>query len=135
MTNKITVNKWVGNFINGDYSCNDVGTQCNAGWYDWFCNNSSLARKTKLLGKKVIQLLPSKKIDGHNMYVWFKNNCTCQGNYDDFRFADIKTGEIFYTIALANNHYSKNQIWGRENNFEQPILTGSWKEVKEFFGI
>ena len=34
-------------------------------------------------------------------------------------------------LSLSTNNTHKNEIWGRENNFEQPILTGSWKEVKE----
>lgn len=126
-------------FLVGDFESPDRKTQIEAGWYDWFCRDTSLAAKTQKLGKKAIQLMKSDKIDIQKNYVWFKNNCPCWGNlYDDLRIADIETGDVIYTIIPANGHKftkGKAEVWGRENNFAQPLVSGSWKDVKAFFGV
>ena len=126
-------------FLVGDFANPDRKTQIDAGWYDWFCRDTSLAAKTQKLGKKAIQLMQSEKIDIHKNYVWFKNNCPMSGNlYDDLRIADIETGDVIYTIIPANGHTfvkGKAEVWGRENNFVQPLVSGTWKDVKTFFGV
>lgn len=126
-------------FANGDFDANDRSTQIGAGWYDWFCKDTSLAAKTAKLGKKVIQLMKSGKIDPVNNYVWFKNNCPMNGSlYDDIRFADGKTGDVIYTIIPSNGHNANKgraEVWGRENNFASPLVEGTWKDVKKFFGV
>lgn len=126
-------------FLNGDFTNPNCKTQIEAGWYDWFCRDTSLAAKTQKLGKKAIQLMKSEKIDIQKNYVWFKNNCPGSGNlYDDLRIADIETGDVIYTIIPANGHTfvkGKAEVWGRENNFVQPLVSGTWKDVKTFFGV
>lgn len=126
-------------FLNGDFTNPNCKTQIEAGWYDWFCRDTSLAAKTQKLGKKAIQLMKSEKIDIQKNYVWFKNNCPGSGNlYDDLRIADIETGDVIYTIIPANGHiYVKGlaQVWGRENDFAEPLVSGTWKDVKTFFGV
>ena len=126
-------------FMNGDFTNPNCKTQIEAGWYDWFCRDTSLAAKTRKLGKKAIQLMKSDKIDINKNYVWFKNNCPGSGNlYDDLRIADIETGDVIYTIIPANGHTfvkGKAEVWGRENNFVQPLVSGTWKDVKAFFGV
>lgn len=126
-------------FLRGDFDLNDRKTQIEAGWYDWFCRDTSLAAKTQKLGKKVLQLMKSSKIDTQKNYVWFKNNCPMNGSlYDDFRIADIETGDVIYTIVPASGHNAekgKASVWGRENNFQGPIVSGSWKDIKAFFGV
>lgn len=126
-------------FLNGDFVNPSCKTQIEAGWYDWFCRDTSLVAKTQKLGKKAIQLMKSEKIDIQKNYVWFKNNCPGSGNlYDDLRIADIETGDVIYTIIPANGHtYVKGlaQVWGRENDFAEPLVSGTWKDVKAFFGV
>jgi len=136
------------NYENGLYESEDVSTQIEAGWYDWFCKDRSLKNKTTKLAKKVIQISQSNKIDINNQYVWFKNNCPMDGNlYDDFRISDIKTGDVIYTIAPAvgYNHSKMEvkkgirkglaEVWGKENNFDKPLIIGTWKDIKVFFNI
>jgi hypothetical protein len=62
MENKININQWIEKFNNGEYNNPDRSTQCAAGWYDWFCNDSSLAGKTKSLGKKLIAISKSPNL-------------------------------------------------------------------------
>lgn len=107
-----SIREWQVKFKNGDYDKADVETQCDAGWYDWFCKDSSLARKTKMLGKAVAQLKDSKRVNLDTMYVFFKNNCPlCGPLYDDFRICDIETGAVLYCISYKNPHYKEKMMW------------------------
>ena len=136
---EICIKEWVKKFNAGDYDGKSRFTQIEAGWYDWFCNDSSLANKTKFLGGKLLTLIGSPKLDIENSYVWFKNNCPCTGPlYDDFRIADIESGDVIYTIQHLNkgSHGSAKSHWevyGRENNFHEPLVNGDWAAVKKFF--
>ena len=137
MDNQLPLNKQIGNFLAGEYDSNDVRIQCDAGWYDWFCRDSSLARKTQTLFKKVIQISKTKKFDNKKVYVFFKNNCPMMGRlYDDFRICDLNSGDVLYTVVPRSGHDSmkgSGEVWGKENNFSSPLLQGSWREIKNFF--
>lgn len=126
-------------FLNSEFITNDTGTQIDAGWYDWFCRDTSLAAKTQKLGKKVLQLMKSSKIDIEKNYVFFKNNCPMNGSlYDDFRICDMETGNVIYTITPSCGHNSNKgtaEVWGPENSFFEPLVSGSWKDVKTFFEV
>lgn len=141
MEKRINVLAWIDRFNNGDFDKEDVKTQIEAGWYDWFCKDSSLLRKTQRMGKIIAKLNQGGKVDLANCYVWFKNNCPLNGPlYDDFRFADLETGEVQFTTQLDccwNNH--KYVVWGRrekgkEFNHDKPLFeTDSVKELVEWF--
>ena len=131
-----SVRTFISRFDNGDFQSANTRTQCDAGWYDWFCRDSSLVRKTESLGKKVKQLAESSLVDLDKMYVFFKNNCPMSGPlYDDFRFCDIETGNVIYTVVPKSGHSGKAELWGQPNNFEGPIVKGTWKEIKNYFGV
>lgn len=106
-------------------------------WYDWFCKNSSLQRKGEALLKKLKAISKSTKFDNSKCYVFFKNNCPCNGSlYDDFRICDLETGDVIYTVVPKSGHTADNglgEVWGRENNFDGPLYRGSWKEIKKWF--
>lgn len=106
-------------------------------WYDWFCKNSSLARKGKTLLKKLKMIAPSKKFDNDKCYVFFKNNCPCSGRlYDDFRICDKETGDVIYCVIPKSGHKcheGRAQVWGVDNDFNEPIVEGTWREVKAWF--
>jgi hypothetical protein len=126
-------------FLCGDFDMNTRSTQIEAGWYDWFCRDTSLGAKTQKLGSKVLQLMKSSKIDVKKNYVFFKNNCPMLGSlYDDFRICDMETGNVIYTIIPSSGHTSnkgKAEVWGHENGFKGPLVSGTWRDVKAFFGI
>ena len=133
---EISIKQWIDNYNSGKYDSQDVKVQCEAGWYDWFCRNKSLCGKTKRLAPKVKQLAKSSKIDVDNWYVWFKNNYPMFGSlYDDIHFADIKTGDTIYTIAFVKKDEQTVELWGKENNFKRPLVTGHWKDIKKYFCI
>jgi hypothetical protein len=137
MSENMTVRQWIKAFDRDEFSGNDYPTQIRAGWYDWFCRDESLRNKTYKLALKVKYFAKSSRIDIDKTYVFFKNNCPCNGSlYDDFRFCDIESGDVIYTIIPSSGHSSKKgqaEIWGRENGFEGPLFEGSWKEAKNWF--
>jgi hypothetical protein len=132
----INIKTFIEEFNGGKFEDSAVNVQIYAGWYDWFCRDTSLVGKTRSLGKKVKQIANSSKINADAMYVFFKNNCPLFGSlYDDFRIADMETGDVIYTITPRSGHTGKAEVWGRENNFKGPLVEGSWKDVKAFFGV
>lgn len=133
-----TMNEWLKNYKAGKFSDKNVTTQCDAGWVDWFCRNTSLAQKTKSLAPKIRKLSKSPKINPDCVSVLFKNNCPLYGNlYDDIRLID-DLGNVLYTIIPACGHtktQGRSEVWGTENNFNAPLVSGTWLDVLEWFGV
>ena len=135
--NQQSIQEFLVKFENGMYNNSDKATQCNAGWFDWFCNDSSLKNKTYRLVPKIKSLITSSKINIYEDYVFFRNNCPSFGSlYDDFRICDIETGDVKYTITPKDT-WEKGQasVYGRDNNFEKALVVGNWNDVKKFFGV
>ena len=133
---KMSLATFLRRFEAGEFSFPDLATQFEAGWYDWFCRDSSLVTKTKNLGKKVKQISTSAKIDLENNYVFFKNNCPmCGPLYDDFRICSMETGNVIYTVTPKSGRTGKAEVWGKENDFSVPLVSGTWHDVKKFFDI
>ena len=133
----IPIREFLEKFDNGDFDASNTDVQIEAGWYDWFCKDTSLRNKTYKLVPKLKQLIDSSKIDIDKHYVWFKNNCPMDGSlYDDFRIADIATSDVVYTITPSCGFANKKgaaEVWGSENDFNGPIVSGTWKDIKAFF--
>lgn len=103
------------------------------GFFDWFCKDTSLPNKAKVLFAKMKSLVRSGKFDPTKCYVFFKNNCPCCGKlYDDFRICDLETGDVIYTVSPSNS-VGKADVWGVDNDFEKPLVSGSWREVRAWF--
>ena len=139
MKERISLASWIIAFLNGEYDSTDVGTQIKAGWFDWFCKDSSLANKTKRMGGIVKDVKAGGKVNLTNWYVWFKNNCPLNGPlYDDFRFADLETGDVQFTIQLdCCWNEKKYTVYGRTpdgvGHWEEPLFeTDSVKELKNW---
>ena len=137
MKERISISKWIDAFLNGEYESADVQVQIKAGWYDWFCKDSSLKGKTAKMGIIIKDVKAGGKVNLANWYVWFKNNCPLNGPlYDDFRFADLETGDVQFTIQIDccwNNH--KYCVYGRtpdgKGHWDEPLFeTDSVKELK-----
>lgn len=119
--------------------------QINAGWFDWFCKDSSLANKTKALAKKLRSIVKSPRFNPDSTYVMFKNNCPVNGTlYDDFRILDADR-KVLFTVVPRNGHqYEKDrmrkggrsglaEVWGTENGFEDALIEGTWAEIRRWF--
>ena len=106
-------------------------------WYDWFCKDSSLIKKGEDLLKKLKMISGSTKFNNEKTYVFFKNNCPLNGClYDDFRICDMESGDVIYTVIPKSGHKSDHglgSVWGRENDFDEPLFQGTWKEIKNWF--
>ena len=137
MKDRITVRQWIENFNNHQYDNPDVDTQINAGWYDWFCRSTSLKNKTLKMGRIIKKITNSDILD--NMYVFFKNNLPCNGPlYDQFKFCDMKTGDVIYCICIDSVFEdSKYAVYGgKDKNWEDPIFaTNKSKELVEWFNM
>ncbi len=110
----------------------EIHESCN--FCDWFCKDSSLKNKATNLFKKVKRISKSKKIDLEKTYVFFKNNWR-NTSYDDFRICDLASGEVIYTItpSIVSRGIRQANLWGKENDFESPLVEGSWQDVVNFF--
>jgi hypothetical protein len=136
---KLSLIDWVHAFDRGDFWNPSREVQCKAGWYDWFCRDSSLFNKTVKLAPKVKKIAKSPLIDSHKVYVFFKNNCPMRGSlYDDFRICDIESGDVLFTVVPSNGHKSSEgsaEVWGKLNDFKEPLVLGKWKDVLNFFRV
>lgn len=137
---KINLIEWNRKFENGDFNFVDVKTQIKAGWYDWFCKDSSLLNKTLKMGKIINKIVNGGKLNFERTYVWFKNNCPLNGGlYDDFRFADLATGQVLYTVQIdCCWNEEKYVVYGRkqvdqEFSTEPLFKTNSVKELIKYF--
>jgi hypothetical protein len=129
---------WIQKFNDGDFDSRDVQTQIEAGWFDWFCKDTSLANKTKRMGNIIKQIKVGGKVDLETSYVWFKNNCPLNGPlFDDFRIADIETNNNLFVVqidCLWND--SKYTVYERLDGFEKPAFkTNSSRELVKWFNV
>ena len=136
---RISLAKWLENYDAGEYDTPDIQRQIAAGWYDWFCKNERLASRLRRLAPKVKKIAKSSLINPDTSYVWFKNNCPMTGKlYDDFRIADLTTGDTLYCIVPSSGHDSirgQAEVWSPANNWDGPLVAGSWADVLNYFGV
>lgn len=138
MDNEITIQEFVKRFNNGEFDSHDRRTQCNAGWYDWWCKDNALARKTKTLGKKVEAIADSPRFDKTKTYVFFKNICPCVGPlYDQFSICDIETGDVLFCVQHleCGSHGCDRAHWEvySSDDFRVPKVNGNWRAVLAYF--
>lgn len=140
MMERISIASWIDAFNRGEFDSEDCKTQIKAGWYDWFCKDSSLAKKTQKMGNIIKGIKAGGKVNLKDWYVWFKNNCPLNGPlYDDFRFASLETGDVQFTIQI-NCCWNKHRycVYGRtpdgQAHWDEPLFeTDSLKELKDWF--
>ena len=133
MTDKrMALKTWIQRFNDNEFESLDVKIQIDAGWYDWFCRDTSLKNKTKKMGNIIKQIKDGGKVDLNNMYVWFKNNCPMSGPlYDDFRIANISDGATQLIVQL-DSHWedAKYTVYSVDYFFDKPVLlTNSSREL------
>ena len=108
---------------------------CN-NFYDWFCSDKALVAKQKSLNAKVRKLAKSDKVNADKMYVWFKNNCPGRGPlYDSISIADLHSGDTIWWIAPKSGHTGKSEVFSAADGFKDAVVSGTWKDVLDFFGV
>ena len=136
MKKELTLRQWIELFNNGEFDEDSVQTQIQAGWYDWFCRDTSLKNKTKRMGQIIKQFKETSKVDLDNTYVWFKNNCPLNGPlFDDFRIADIKDSSVIYTVSIDSPwEDARFVVYGKEDFFDKPLFkTNKQRELVKWF--
>ena len=136
MDKQIKLSEWIQRFKSGEFNKPDTTTQIKAGWFDWFCRDSSLANKTVKMGNIIKQIKAGGKVDLESSYVWFKNNCPLSGPlYDDFRIADIKNNNNLFVVQIdCVWNDSKYTVFERLDGFEKPVFqTDSSRELVKWF--
>ena len=123
---KATLAQQLNAFASGKILDSDGTTGSCYNFYDWFCKDSSLERKARALFPRVKRFLKEHpEIDILSTYVFFKNNCPMNGPlYDDFRIVDIESGNVLFTVTPKCGHAGQAEIWGRSNDFKEPIKVG-----------
>ena len=132
MDKQIKLSEWIQRFKSGEFEKPDTTTQINAGWFDWFCRDTSLANETKNMGNIIKQIKAGGKVDLETSYVWFKNNCPLSGPlYDDFRIADIETNNNLIVVQIdCFRNDSRYTAYERLDGFEKPVFeTDSSREL------
>jgi hypothetical protein len=134
-----TIREFIRKYEGGAFNDKSFETMRAAGWYDWFCRKSSLKRRLDKLYPKVVEVSRSKKINIDTMYVFFQNCCPGEGSlYDEFRICNMGTCDVIYVVVPKSGHACDNgraELWGRENEFNGPLVAGTWKNIKAYFGI
>jgi len=136
---EISLKEWLKKYRNGKFDNPSREIMCDAGWYDWFCNDEELYRRFKRIAPKIEWFAELGIVDLDKTYVFLKNNCPLVGNlYDDFRICDLKTGEVIFTIVPKSGHKNqelKAELWGRverrtSEGFKLLINTKNWSSLK-----
>lgn len=140
MSDNMPLGEWIKRFQSGAFDKPDINTQIEAGWYDWFCDDRSLAKKTQKLGDIVMRLSHSKLLDHNKHYVWFKNNCPCYGRlYDDIRFADMETGQTLYVVCPRVGYDKweggRSVVADINKDAGEDTVKGTMRDVYRYFGV
>lgn len=105
-------------------------------WFDWFCRKEYLQNKGISLLKKVKRISSSLKFDNDKCYIFFKNSCPMCGHlYDEFKICN-EEGDVIFCVTPKSGHDSDKglaSVYGRENNFTEPLVKGNWKDIVKWF--
>ena len=122
MRENISVRQWQTMYRMGTFSDKNRSVQIEAGWYDWFCQDESLAGRLKQIAPVVMGVTDPFILD--NFYVWFKNNCPLNGPlYDDARFEPLseeRGGNYFLVIKDSPHEKSKWTLYTERYGFQEP---------------
>ena len=135
----MNVKTFVERFKRHEFDYPSIAVQIEAGWFDWFCKDSALAKKTAKLGAKVCRIANSRLFDKTNCYVFFKNNCPLVGKlYDQFSICDLNSGDVLFCCQhLEKGSHGCNtahwELYDATAGFHEPVVNGTWKAVEKYF--
>jgi hypothetical protein len=133
---KKCVAEWVHDY-DFDYDHDDsLQEAIDLGFQHWYASGD-LMKTVRSFARKVREIAHSTKFDQFDTYVWFNENMPFLGGkvFSDFRIADVETDEVLYVVVpRTSGLFGKSEVWGKENGFSAPLVSGSWKDVVDFFG-
>lgn len=118
----ISIREWQKQFKAGEYNDRERSVQCDAGWYDWFCEDDALLRRLKTLAPLIMGITEPAVLD--NYYLWLKNNCPVKGPlYDDVRFEPLigeREGRYFIVQHKSPWEIHNWTIYTERCGFDEP---------------
>ena len=122
MEERISVREWQKRYKAGQFSNEARSVQCEAGWYDWFCEDEALAGRLEQLAPVIMGITEPSILD--NYYLWLKNNCPMVGNlYDDVRFEPLtgeRDGKYFLVMLDSPHEESRWTLYTERHGFDDP---------------
>ena len=123
MPTKVSLTHQLAEFTKGNIIDSEGNSNGCYNFYDWFCNESSLQRKSIKLFRAVKRFIEYANIDTSKYYVFFKNNCPMRGSlYDDFRICDRESGDVIWNVTPKSGRTRQAEIYGHSNGFNEPIV-------------
>jgi hypothetical protein len=100
-------------------------------WYDWFCRDTSLPGKTKVLMGKLKTLAKSGLFNPDTTTFFFKNNCPmCGSLYDSISFKNPENNDVILWFTPSSGHENKKGIANLDNVSGKEVSL-PWKEMKQ----
>ena len=128
---RIPIREWIERYNSGEFEDKDVHTQVEAGWFDWFCMDCTLVKKTRFMGTIVNKVKDGGKVDLDKHYVFFKNVCPMFDKlYDSFKICEIDTYKVLFVVTIGCKYEGDNMryhVYSYHNEFEKPILAAKIK--------
>ena len=123
---KTTLRQQLESFGKGVYLDSSGAESWCYNFYDWFCKDESLQRKSDTLFRQVKKFVGANpSIDQDKHYVFFKNNCPAHGPlYDAFSICEIESGDVIYWVTAKSGHTAQAEVYNKVTGFNDPIRTG-----------
>lgn len=144
----LTIREMLVKYENGEFNTNDIDVAFELGWSIYVDDKSEIPYKSKFLIEKikeVLELSETKKFDIDNHYIAFSKEIPSSDEKSKHYYSKImifnkSTDVLIYTIIPTKPVYNNSEfvktiseVWSRENDFNAPVISGSWVDVLNYF--